>query len=411
MPPEQALVAVEPVRGVPAEIQPVESMLQRIRADWRAKRLIERVRALLYVDPSSACQRLLNAAILDLRKKIVVAGIDLAGEAAKIHRLPPVTKADDVLENYSTTNTLDLAYRMGLLKRPEWRRLVRAYDIRRDLEHEDDEYEAQVEDCVYVFAACIDTVLSRDPIELIRVDDVKAAIETSEPVSLSPDLLEDYGRAPEVRQTDIVRMLVGVARSDRQPDIVRQNAMEVLRDLERLTMDKVKIAVAAEVHESLEGRPLGAVEMKVCAAAGAVSYLKQRRVAAFFANFVRDMSKIPPDWGSHSRHANILDLIEDYGGLRVIPADQLRPIMSWLVRCYLGEKGGYGAYGRNRSVFYSDVAAPIIERLVKASNGDKVRSALEDAAGEKRVQALIEFKPIARRLEWLRDLVGDDSAA
>jgi hypothetical protein len=67
---------------------------------------------------------LLSAAILDLRKKIVIAGIDLATEAANIHKLPPVTKADDVLENYSTTNTLNLAYRMGLLTRPEWRRLV-----------------------------------------------------------------------------------------------------------------------------------------------------------------------------------------------------------------------------------------------------------------------------------------------
>jgi hypothetical protein len=287
----------------------------------------------------------------------------------------------------------------------------RAYDIRRDLEHEDDEYEAQVEDCVYVFSACIDTVLSRDPIELIRVADVRAAIDSADRISLTRDLLEDYGRAHEVRQTDIVRMLIGVARSDKQPDIVRQNAMEVLGDLEPLTKDKVKIAVAAEIHESLKGRPLQPVEMKVCASAGIVPYLKQGRVAAFFADFARDISKISPDWGSYSRHPAILNLIEDYGGLRVIPADQLRPIMSWLVRCYLGEKGGYGPYGRNRAVFNSDVAAPIIERLMNASTGDKVRSALEDAAGEKRVQALVEFKPIARRLERLRDLVGDGSVA
>jgi hypothetical protein len=51
----------------------------------------------------------------------------LAIEAAKLNKLPPITKAEDVLENYSTTNTLTLAYRMGLVTRPEWRRLQRAY--------------------------------------------------------------------------------------------------------------------------------------------------------------------------------------------------------------------------------------------------------------------------------------------
>lgn len=37
----------------------------------------------------------------------------------------------------------------------------------------------------------------------------------------------------------------------------------------------------------------------------------------------------------------------------------------------MGEPGGYGDMGRNRRVFYSIVAAPIIKRLVaNASAGD-----------------------------------------
>jgi hypothetical protein len=193
----QSLVVAEKP-GLPAEAASVDGLLARIRPEWQAKRLVQRVSALLPVDPSSACQRLLNAAIKDLQSKIVIAGIDLAAEAAKLHKLPPVTKADDVLENYSTTHTLELAYRIGLLTRPEWRRLELAYDIRKNLEHEDDEYEAQPEDCVYVFSTCVNIVLAREPIELIRITDVKAAIESPDSVSLTPDLLEDYGRAPEV---------------------------------------------------------------------------------------------------------------------------------------------------------------------------------------------------------------------
>jgi hypothetical protein len=101
----------------------------------------------------------------------VRAGLDIAKLAADEHKLPPVAKAEDVLDNYSTTHVLDLAYRIGLLSRPEWRRLRRAYDIRRDLEHEDDEYEAEIGDIVYVFSTCIELVLARDPVELLRVSE------------------------------------------------------------------------------------------------------------------------------------------------------------------------------------------------------------------------------------------------
>jgi hypothetical protein len=79
----------------------------------------------------------------------VVAGLDIAEQAAKQSRLPPVTRAEDV-ENYPTDKLLDLAFHMGILTHPEWRRMKRSYEIRRDLEHEDDLYEAGVEDCVYV---------------------------------------------------------------------------------------------------------------------------------------------------------------------------------------------------------------------------------------------------------------------
>src|SRR5438105_11248097 len=173
-----ALTKADLSAELPTPLQPLNDLLAAIRPEWQAKRLVQRVVALIPVDPSSACQRLLNAAIKDLQQKIVIAGIDLAIEAAKLNKLPPITKAEDVLENYSTTNTLALAYRMGLVTRPEWRRLQRAYEIRGDLEHEDAEYEAQPEDCIYVFTTCITIVLSRDPIELIRVRDVREWIES-----------------------------------------------------------------------------------------------------------------------------------------------------------------------------------------------------------------------------------------
>lgn len=400
-----ALTKADLPAKLPTPLQPLNDLLAAIRPEWQAKRLVQRVVALIPVDPSSACQRLLNAAIKDLQQKIVIAGIDLAIEAAKLNKLPPITKADDVLENYSTTNTLALAYRMGLATRPEWRRLQRAYEIRGDLEHEDAEYEAQPEDCIYVFATCISIVLSRDPIELIRVRDVRESIESPNK-TLSPDLLEDYGKAPEVRQTEIVRMLVGVARAAKEPDLVRQHAVEALRTFAPLTDDKVKITVASEIHEQLQGRALQTVDMKIAAAIGAVPYLKQRRVTTFYTEIGDKLLKVSPDWDDYQHHRDPLNEIDDYGGLAVIPDDQLPRILRWLVICYLGEPGHRGQWGRNRPVFYSDAAAPIIERLIKGGD-PRLRPLLEASAKDKKIAAAMAHQPIARRFERLLDLLDD----
>lgn len=202
-------------------------LMTRIRPQWQSKGLIERVRRLMVVDPSSACQRLLNAAIADLREKINIAGLDIARDAAKANKLPSVERPEDI-ENYSTANIIDLSYRMGLLTRPEWRRLSRSYEIRRDLEHEDSEYEAGVEDCVYIFKTCIEAVLSRDPVTLIRVSEVKEVIETAGPATADPSLIEDFEHAPDTRQLEIAKFLFSTATNDEEPDLVRQNAFTMI---------------------------------------------------------------------------------------------------------------------------------------------------------------------------------------
>jgi hypothetical protein len=102
-------------------VQPTgfDKLLALIRPAWKSKALIERVTKLLPVDAGSACQKILNAAVQDLKEKIVIAGLDLAKQAAGVEpKLPPITSKEDVLDGYSTFNVLELAYRIGLLSRP-----------------------------------------------------------------------------------------------------------------------------------------------------------------------------------------------------------------------------------------------------------------------------------------------------
>jgi hypothetical protein len=97
---------------------PFFKILDKIRPAWKNRSLIERVRKLLPVDASSACQRLFNAAIHDLREKVKVAGLDIAKQAAHLYKLPAIEKVEDI-DEYRTARLIGLCYRMGLLPRSE----------------------------------------------------------------------------------------------------------------------------------------------------------------------------------------------------------------------------------------------------------------------------------------------------
>jgi len=385
----------------------VDSFLLQIRPQWQAKSLIERVQRLLPVDPSSACQRLLNAAFHDLREKIVLAGLDIAKQAAELHGLTTIAKAEDV-ENLSNSRVINLSYRMGLLTRAEWRRLKRCYEIRRDLEHEDDEYEAQLEDCIYIFKTCTEVVLSRDPVELLKVTDVKEVVEQPVPQFPEEDFLEDYRNAPEPRQQEIMLFLVSAALDPERPDVVRCNCVEMMKHLQEATKNPVKIDIAKHLQKKVGREIVGLAVMKVSHAAGVAAYLKRTSRTGYFADLLQRLNKIGYQWGGYEHHGQILAEFDDIGGLRYCDDEAIsNDLIRWLVLCYVGEPGGMTRYGHRREVFWSNIAAPIIEGIVQQFS-ERELTLLKAMSEDRKVKAALSCKKaIAQRYEELLDLAGD----
>ena len=382
-----------------------DNMLREIRAEWQAKELITRTARLLPVDPSSACQRLLNATIHDLRQKILVAGIDLAKEAATRFGLPSISKPEDISENYTTARIIDLAYRMGILARSEWRRIRRCYEIRKDLEHEDDEYEADVEDILYIFKNCIKLVLSRDPIDIIRVEDVNDLVDAPQAPTVSAELREEYEHAPDTRQRDILEHLINGALNSKKPDVVRHNSVELLREFKPITKNAVSVQLGEMLQERYRRRRLDLLVVKVAYAAGVLPYLKRRKISEFFEWIHTRLEDIGHQWRQFNAHREPLEDLEDVGGLNHCPPEPRAKLVLWMVLCYLGEPGGYGTWGQNRSVFYSDIAAPRIRQLFESA-GVAISPDVDSARKDKRVKAAIRSHAIARRLETLEDLIS-----
>ena len=345
----------------------VKRYLELIRPSWKSKNLVQRTLRILPQDPSSACQRIFNASIFDLREKIVMAGIDIAQEAADLYKLPKVLSEDDILENYNVSKLITLAYRMGLLTKPEYRRVSRVYDIRKDLEHEDDEYEAGVGDVVYIFQTCIEVILANDPVQIIKLTEIKEIVEAPKAITLDKAVIEDYAQAPDPRQLEIYQFLISSSLDSSHPDIVRQNCYNALGTLSKHTRRKTILDAAQTFVDKRLGRrtPLHA-EMRVAFVSEILPYLRRAHVDAYYESYYQKLRNIGYHWTSSNSHGELLRDLKESGGISHCKNPEIKDqIMSWLIGCYIGESGGYGFHGRNRKVFYSNAGAPLAYEIIQ----------------------------------------------
>lgn len=382
----------------------VQGLMSQIRPEWQAKNLVQRVTKLLPVDPSSACQRLFNAAIHDLKKKILVAGIDIAKEAAGANRLPHINRSEDI-EDYNVSKTIDLSYYMGLLSRPEWRRITRVYDIRKDLEHEDDEYEATIEDCFYIFKTSIEAVLSRDPIEVLRLTDIKEIVEQASAVTLDHTLKEEYEAAPAVRQVEIYKFLISSALNSTHPDIVRQNCYISLCALSPMTKDQVKIEVSQVFSDKVKRKGLDVITARVSFAAGILPYFKKSILRTFYTNYLEHMKSIGSDFRNNDKHGQLLRELREVGGLECCHEDVIFDMIEWLCLCCIGEQS-FGMYSSSRKVFYSNIGDPL-SREILIDSRHKVSPVIAGIISDsKEIKNRCKWKYCQRRAQELIDAVA-----
>jgi len=384
--------------GEPISKSGIQTLLSGIRPVWIGRNLIERVVRLLPIDPSSACQRLFNAATHDLKEKILIMGLDLASEIASNYKLPAIKREEDILE-YNVSKTIDLAYRMGILTRPEWRRIHRCYEIRRDLEHEDDEYEAVLEDCFYIFKTTIDVVLSQDPIELLQVTDAKDLVEASTNISVTEEFLTDFKSAPKGRQQEISELLISYSLDESKPDIVRENSVELLRHIKPITEKTVTIEMASILEKKLDRTGINLKIAKIGNACGAMGYFKKVRLRDFYGSLKVEVKAIRSDWTAQKKFCAKL---EDIGGLKYCPAEHYEELLKALVVFYIGERS-YGPYCSSRPVFFSNGAAPIITRIIE-NDAVKANPIIESFRKKRGIKNEIEDKHLLRRFEELVDL-------
>lgn len=381
------------------EKQHIPYILNQIRPAWKSKDLITRTAKLIQVDLSSACQRIFNAAIHDLREKVIVAGIDVADAAAKQMKLPSINTNEDVQE-YPIKKLIDLCFGIGLFNRAEWKRISRCYEIRCDLEHEDDEYMAEESDCIYIFKNCIEAVLSKDPINILKVKEVKDIIESPNKVIPDSELIEEYTHVPAPRQVEIMKLLISESLNKDKPEIVRENAYTCIKYLGNMTQNSVKLNLVDFYQGKFGRNPLTSDQVRVMYASGMLPYIHSRKRATFFSEIYEKMKSVGYGWENSGEHGSMLRIFKEIGGVAYCPEPPRKDIIKWCVLAYIGEPGGYGQYGRGRSVFYSNAAAPIIYEML-IENASIITNDISEIVSNQKVKNAIKNKEVRERFEQL----------
>jgi hypothetical protein len=100
--------------------------------------------------------------------------------------------------------------------------------------------------------------------------------------------------------------------------------------------------------------------------------------------------------------------MDDYaaaGGFAICPNAAERGILRWMIEAYLGEPGRSGTFGRNRAVFFSDIAAPRIERILAVAPPN-IKDSITHIANEPGIKKLILITEQQQRLDHLLNLTS-----
>lgn len=185
-----------------------------------------------------------------------------------------------------------------------------------------------------------------------------------------------------------------------QPELVRANSYRLLRQVEPLSPNAAKIELANKLEQSIGRRPVNLETAQVALASGAYPFIHQRQQRQIQAALMARFDAVKPDWRQHHEHGEVLDDFARAGAFAICPIGIDRRIARWIVEAYVGEPGRYGTWGRNRPVFYSDTAAPRIERLLWAA-GPEIKGHVEYVANEAGTKALIKNQEQGERLQRL----------
>ncbi|MDY0138223.1 MAG: hypothetical protein RBR50_00805 [Candidatus Izemoplasmatales bacterium] len=329
---------------------------------------LHKISAILLVDPGMAAQKMFNVGISELKTKIKTWGLKEISEIAVQRGLPKISNEEELI-NYKTRDIIKLSGIVGILTNANKSRLDLAYDMRNLIEHEDSHYEATNEEVQFIFSVVIDAILSVEIIEPISVTEIQELINSAEKLTrIDESLIEKYESSATFRQVQVLERLINVALDESKADIVRTNAFNLLQVFRNYVKTEARMQLVEKfITAPISKKKIDIQTVKVFNAIGIVAYVSKSTMRTVYEKLISEVEKTSVNWNFYSDHIRVLSVFEDIGYFKYCPENLLYRILIWMAELYIGTPGGYGYYGRNRKVFYSDAGVDYVQEIVANS--------------------------------------------
>lgn len=145
--------------------------------------------------------------------------------------------------------------------------------------------------------------------------------------------------------------------------------------------------------------------IKVFSAIGIIAYVSKSTMRMVYEKLIIELEQTKTYWDNYNEHIRILSIFEDIDYFKYCPENLLFRALSWMAQLYIGTPGGYGFYGRNRKVFYSDAGVDYVEDIIKNSKELFVPYVIE-LRKDPKISSKAKNNDIKERLNKFIDLIN-----
>jgi hypothetical protein len=247
----------------------------------------------------------------------------------------------------------------------------------------------------------VDFILANDPVQIIKLTEIKSIVESPSLVSLDHAVIEDYEQAPNPIQTEISQFLISTSLDNKHPDIVRQNCYIALATLNSYTNRNTILECAQHFVDKRLGRRTPLLgEMRVANSSGILPYLRSAHVNSFYPSYLDRLDSTGYHWENNNKHGELLRDLKEVGGTTFCNDQVIKDkIIEWLILCYIGEPGAYGYHGRNRQVFFTNSGAPLSFELLEEDEKISVTDVNRIVHASTTIRKQIASKYVMRKLQ------------
>lgn len=337
----------------------LNSELANVRDEFIGNQYIqEAARVLSAGGYRSAIGSYWNAVVDDLRRKIAHRSLDLFNK--EVDPKKQVKSYEDFQNHITDYDLIEGAYAIGVIGWEAKKLLHQARETRNIFDGHPSSSNPNIFKVLSMITDCNRYVLSQDyPVPIIEIDAYLSTMDSPNFAQNEIAIEQAFSDLPQIYKTELANKLYNSYLHDSSSTELRANIEFCLPILWGFLSKEDRLQIGKRVDKEIvngdQNKIKKAIEFLTLTSNG-LRYISNASRKGIFEPAIKRLEDNLDNWGEE---ANAVANLERLG--TIIPEDLLERYVTSLILTFVGRRGSSMYYARTD--FYSDSAAPVIERL------------------------------------------------